>query len=225
MSGKKNCLALVFELEQSALHQHRIHRIEAGERLVHDDNARVVEQRGNELDLLLHALGKLLGFLRQSIGDLHALGPFDGPLARLFSREPVQLAEEDQLLQNLHFFVEAALLGQVANALQALALERLAEKPDPAGVGKRDAHHHANGTGFARSVRPQQAKHLARVDRQTQVADGNLVLVGLGHSCEFNNWHGYPRRTCSGFGAWSTGERSLEQCSKARSAQTAPWPW
>jgi hypothetical protein len=91
------------------------------------------------------------------------------------------------LVKNLHLFVEAALLGQVAHLLQALALERLVKKMDAAGVGQGDAHHHANGAGFARPIRPQQAEHLAGFDCQAQVADGNFVLVGLGHSHEFDN--------------------------------------
>jgi hypothetical protein len=54
--------------------------------------------------------------------------PFCAPLPR----EPVQLAEEDQLVQNLHLLVEAALLGQVADALEALALKGLSKEADPA---------------------------------------------------------------------------------------------
>ena len=51
-----------------------------------------------------------------------------GALARLLRRQPVQLAEEDQLVEDLHLLVEAALLGQIAHALQALALEGLVEE-------------------------------------------------------------------------------------------------
>ena len=134
-------------------------------------------------------------FLWQRVGDLHALGPGDGALARLFGVEAVQLAEEDQLVEDLHLLVEAALLGQIADPLQALALKGLVEEADAAGVGHGDAHHHADGAGFACAVRAQQAEHLAGFDGEAQVVDGNLVLVGLGHSREFDNWHGFSRRS------------------------------
>ena len=128
----------------------------------------------------------------ERVGDLHALGPGDGALARLFRRKPVQLAKEDQLVDDLHLLVEAALFGQIADAVQALALKGLAEETHPARVGNGDAHHHANGAGFAGAVGPQQAKHLARIDGEAQVVDGNLVLVGLGDSRELDNWHDSP---------------------------------
>ena len=90
------------------------------------------------------------------------------------AREPVQLAEENQLIDDLHLLVEAALLGQIADAVQALALEGLSEEADAAGVGHGDAHHHANGAGFARAVRPQQAEHLAGIDGEVRLLTATL---------------------------------------------------
>jgi len=37
----------------------------------------------------------------------------------------MQAAEEDQLIEDFHFFVEAALFGQVADAVEACAVKRL----------------------------------------------------------------------------------------------------
>ena len=45
MGRKQDRLALILQLQQRPLHQHRIHRIEAAERLVHHDQARIVQQR------------------------------------------------------------------------------------------------------------------------------------------------------------------------------------
>jgi hypothetical protein len=114
--------------------------------------------------------------------------------------EPVQFPKEDQLVNDLHFLVEAAFFGQIADALQALALEGLFEEADAARVWNGDPHHHANGAGFACSVRTKKAEHLARFNGQAEVADGNLALVGLGNSREFDNWHGFSRRSFCG--AW-----------------------
>ena len=123
----------------------------------------IVQHAADELDLLLHALGELFGLLGQGVGDLHAFGPVDGPLARFFRREAVQLAEEDELVDHLHLLVEAALFGQVADALEALAFEGLAEEAHPAGVGHGDAHHHANGTGLSGAVRAREARTSVRL--------------------------------------------------------------
>ena len=137
----------------------------------------------------------------------------------------MQPAEEDQLVEDLHLFVEAALFGQVADALQALALEGLVEEADAARVGQGDAHHHADGAGLARAVWAQKAEDLARVDGQAQIADGNFVLVGLGYTREFNNWHGFSR--CSNLhpvaGQPEAGlpKPACMECSKARTAPDA----
>ena len=82
-----------------------------------------MEQCGDELNLLLHALGKLLRLLVESVGDFHALGPINRPLTGVFLGDTVQLAEEDELLENIHFFVKAAFLGQIADAVEAPAVE------------------------------------------------------------------------------------------------------
>ena len=41
-----------------------------------------------------------------------------------------ELAEEDKLVEDLHLLVEAALFGQIADAVEAGALEGLAEETD-----------------------------------------------------------------------------------------------
>jgi hypothetical protein len=83
--------------------------------------------------------------------------------------QPVQLAEEDQLVDDLHLLIEAALLGQIADPLQAAAGEGLLEEADASRVGNGDAHHHANGAGLARPVRSQQAEDLARLDGEARL--------------------------------------------------------
>ena len=45
------------------MQQRGVDRVEAAEGLVHDDEVGLVQQRGDELDLLLHALGELFGLL------------------------------------------------------------------------------------------------------------------------------------------------------------------
>ena len=43
-------------------------------------------------------------------------------------------------------------------------------------------------------VHISNASHLTGFNGQAQILDGDLVLVGLGHSREFDNWHGFSRR-------------------------------
>ncbi len=50
----------VAELEEGLAQEHHVDRVEPRERLVHEQDLRVVQHRGDELDLLLVALGQLL---------------------------------------------------------------------------------------------------------------------------------------------------------------------
>jgi hypothetical protein len=61
--GHDERLARRLLLADDVFHQPRVDRIEAGERLVDDDQVGIVQQRGDELRLLLHALAEFLYFL------------------------------------------------------------------------------------------------------------------------------------------------------------------
>ncbi len=119
MSGEQNRLAGLLQLDQHILQHDGVGGIEPGERLVHDDQIGIVQQRGDELNLLLHALGQLFHFLLRPVADLQPLAPCQRALARFLLREIVQAAEKDQVIEHLHPLVEPALLGQIADAMRA----------------------------------------------------------------------------------------------------------
>ena len=75
VGGKEDRFARVFQFDERVLQQDGVDGVEAGERLVHDDELGIVQQRRDELDLLLHALGELFGFLVGGFEDLQALAP------------------------------------------------------------------------------------------------------------------------------------------------------
>ena len=53
--------ALVAQLDEGVAQQREVDRVEPGERLVHEQDVGAVQDRGDELDLLLVALAELLG--------------------------------------------------------------------------------------------------------------------------------------------------------------------
>ena len=212
--GEKNGFAARLEFEQRILQQRGVHGIEAAEGLVHHHQIGIVEQRGNELDLLLHTLGELLRLHCESVGDLHARSPINRPPAGIFLGHAVQLAEEDELVQHFHFLVKAALLGQIADAIEASAVEGLFEKINAPRIGQRDAHHHADGAGFSGSIGAQQAKHLAGIDGKAEVAHGDFAFVSLGDSRELNDWHDGSCGGDGGLDAWWIEPKRQEKCSK-----------
>ena len=95
--------------------------IEAGERLVEDDEVGIVDERADELHLLLHAARELvdLGEPPVLLGrlEVEALHPVLDALVRVLAGHALELGEELQHPADLHLLVEAALLGQVADAV------------------------------------------------------------------------------------------------------------
>ena len=105
----------------------------------------------------------------------------------------MQLAEEGELVQDVHLLVEAAFLGQVADASQDRAGEGPVEERDRAGVGHGDADHHADGAGLARAVGAEQAEHRPRLDGEGEVLHRDLGVVDLANVLKLDDGHGRPR--------------------------------
>src|SRR5215203_387240 len=179
VGGEHDALARGPVLPEQVPEQLLVDGIEAGERLVQDEQVRLVENGADELHLLLHALRQLLDLGFGPLGELHPLqpaldvGPELGPL------EAADLAEEEELVHHRHPAVEPALLGQVADPPQILRRPRMAEDRDLARVLGRDVHDHADGRRLARPVGPQQAEDAPRRHRHRDVVHRDEVPVGL----------------------------------------------
>ena len=114
--------AAVPQLEERLAQEHHVDRVEAGERLVHQQHLRVVQDRGDELDLLLVALGQLLGPAPREVLGPEPRAATPAPRASRDVRgHALQPGEEHELLQDPHPRVQAALLGQVAPTSSAAA--------------------------------------------------------------------------------------------------------
>ena len=198
VGGEEDGLADAAQIDQGAHEQECVDRVEAAEGLVHEDEVGIVQQRGDELDLLLHSLGEVFGLLGDGLGDVEPLAP-EGCAAGCYrGSEAVQLAEEGELIQHVHLLVEAALLRQVSDAAQHGAGEGAVEERDRAGVGDGDADHHADGAGFAGAVGAEQAEHGAGLDGEGEVLHRDLGVVDLADVMQLDDGHGRPGETGNG---------------------------
>src|SRR5438477_2828141 len=191
VGAEEDGLALLAEVNEG-IHQKRgVDGIEAAEGLVHDDEVGLVEEGGDELDLLLHALGELFGFLGDGVGDLHALAPDVGAFAGGGGVEAVQLAQEDELVHDFHLLVEAAFFREVADAVEELSVEWPAEEIDGAGVRHGNSDHHPDAGGLAGAVGAEKAEHAAWFNGEAEVCDGDLGIVCLTDMLHFYDGHGF----------------------------------
>ena len=129
---------------KAAPQERDVDRIEAGERLVHQHHLRIVEDRRDELDLLLVAFAELVGPAAGQVGHPEALEPAEGVAPGIGARDAIQAGEEDELVEDPHPGIEAALLGQVAERAPGQLGARPAAPGDrarcrPAGCRGRSA--------------------------------------------------------------------------------------
>ena len=172
--------AAVAELEERLAQEHHVDGVEAGERLVHQQDLRVVEHGGDELDLLLVALGQLLGAALREVFGAEPAQPAERVAPGPVRRDALEAREEHELVQHLHPRVEPALLGEIApgRARQQLALG--APPRDPAGVGLEDAERDPHRRRLAGPVRAEEPEDLARGDLEREIVERDDGAEPLG---------------------------------------------
>lgn len=161
------------------LHGAARHRVERAERLIHEQDGRIVRQHAGQLNALLHAAGQLARELalvslktdqrNVLVGNLAALGRRDtlhaqAELYVLPDREPgeqgrIGLLEDDG----------AVLAGPVDLAVSDAHL---------AGRLGDEARDETEQRRFAAAARPQQDEKLAAPDRQIHVLNDVVQLAG-----------------------------------------------
>src|ERR1019366_7948621 len=172
-------LALPLELRQEVLDEDDVDRVKAGERLVEDEHLRIVHDRAEELHLLLHALAQLLGLLLEPRTKVHRVDPRREALHRGLTVHALDRREKQELVDDLHLPVEAALLGQVADAFLQPVVHLLAEHADLARVRLRDVHDHADRGRLPGAVRPEETERGAVRDLEVEVVDGGELAEAL----------------------------------------------
>jgi hypothetical protein len=151
-----------------------------------------VQDAGDELDLLLHALGEFFALLAVAVGQGDAFEPVANFAFEACAVKALEAADVGQEVPHFHLLVQAALFGEVADAVLAFDGGLLAQDFDAAAVWEDDRHDHADGRGLARAVGADEADQGALGDGEVKVDHGELgaeALVdfgeadGVGHRC------------------------------------------
>ena len=177
-----------------AVGEHRAHHVhgdgvEAGERLVKDEDVGVVDEAGGELDALLVAQGEVVELVVHTLAQAEFLEQLGAALLGGFAVDAVQLGQKDQLLQDLLFAVQAALLGHVADAAAGVVVKRAAVQEHLAGVCGEHPERDAHGGGLAGAVGADEAVHFAVVDGETHAVEGVDVAEALVQVADFDCGH------------------------------------
>ena len=149
-----------------------------------------MQHRDDELHLLGHALRELLDALVPPVLNPEAGEPLLQPRGRLAAREPLEAGEEEGLLAHLHLLVEAALLGQVADAADIFGGDVAPVEEDAAAVGGRDAVDDADERRLAGAVGAQQAVDRTFGDGERDVVQSRMFGKPFRDVLDAENVHG-----------------------------------
>ena len=133
------------------------------------------------------------------VGDPEATQPGDRLTPGAVRRLAIERAEVDELVEDAHPRVEAALLGQVAPRPARQVGGRSALPADLARIRPDDAEADPHGRGLARPVRAEEAEDLAAPDVECQGVEGRGraeplrdVVDGKAHAAEDSLESRYP---------------------------------
>src|SRR3546814_10313131 len=115
-------------LPYTTLFRSLVDRVEAGERLVEDDQLRAVDDRAEQLDRLRHALGQALDRLIRIVAQVIVGEQAAGPLPADLERESAPGAHEGDDVARRHGGIEAALLAHIADEPGRLQLPLMDEQ-------------------------------------------------------------------------------------------------
>jgi len=152
--------------------------IQAGSRLVEDQQPRVVQQRPGDDQAPLHAARQLADSRPGLLGQLQEFEQPLDPLARRRAGQAVELRVDHQVLEDVEFIVQVVLLGHHAGQVldrQFVPSRIETEDADHAAVSEVSAAaavEHLHHRGLAGPVGAQQAETDALLDLEAQVTDG-----------------------------------------------------
>ena len=155
-------------------------RIEIGERLVHQEDARLADDGAAEGDALLLAAGELARLPAQQVLDLEQLGGLlDPPLALLLA-DLLDLERVEQVVVRAHVRVERVLLENEGD-VSVLRLDTdhaLVVDADVARVRLLQPGDHAQRGRLAAAGGAEQHQELSVAHLEGEVVDGGRGLPG-----------------------------------------------
>ncbi len=156
-----------------------VDRVEPGERLVEDHQARLVDEGAEQLDCLRHAFRELADLPLGGEAEAVIFEQLAPAFAADLQRQPAQRAEEGDRLEGFHRRIEPALLGQVADQPGDVLRPLVPEHAARALVGVDDAQQHAQHRRLARAVGAEHAVDRALGHFEVDPGDRERAVESL----------------------------------------------
>ena len=158
------------ELAERLVEQHHTRGVERIERLVEDEQLRLVQKHAAETETLLHPARERAHPLVADIPETEPLEQHADPLAPF--GEAVEAAEELQVLERRQLSVDQRIVTEVADQLARRQLQLTR------GRGS-EPREHAQKRRLARPVRAGDEQEAARGERDVDAGEDTLVAEAL----------------------------------------------
>ena len=151
--------------------------VEAVHRLVEEQNSRIAEQRAGDAETLTHPEGEATdplvgnGSEPDEVEDL--IDACTGDVVRP-CEHPKMSVRAASRMDRLRFEQRTDLAKRPAERVKGAAADR-----DRAAVGCVEPHDQPHRRRFPGAVRTEKTGHVARLDREGEIVDGNLLAVVL----------------------------------------------
>ena len=169
-------------------------RVQAGRRLVEQQQLRVAQQRAGDPQPLAHAVRVAADLVARPVGEVdgvqRSIDPAGGTIA-------VERGDELEIAPAAHVRIEARRLDEPGDAVErAHAVDqRVApEELDCALVGADEPEQHPHRRRLAGAVGPEIAIDVTAADRQVDVVDRGDPAVALDEPARLDRWRARIRR-------------------------------
>jgi hypothetical protein len=193
MAGEQHRRPVVGKLPQQPAQRVDAQRIQAGERLVENQQFRVMDERDGQLNPLLIAMRQLV---HPVAGQVHEAHPGDDCTGCPVGGRPAQSgqpAEVHDLLTDPHRGVETPFLRHVAEPAPHLRGDRCPPPAQAALLRLHQPEQAAHHRGLASSVGAQQPGQPFRRGPERAPVKRPHAAEALGHPGDFQHRHHRPR--------------------------------
>ena len=182
MAADEDRLAERPELAEELAQLHAGARVEAGCRLIEEQDLRIVDQGVRQAQPLLHPAREGLDVVVAAVGEVDQLQEVADRPPSLRRRQPVAAPEEVQVLPDLHVVVDPEHVRhepEDASDLVGVPRDRPAGDLGDTGRGLQERGEDPERRRLAGAVRPDEAEDLAGLDVEVHAGDGDGGRVSL----------------------------------------------
>lgn len=157
----------------------------AHRRLVQYEELRAVQQADTDVEPALHATGELAGTIAGPVGKLDDCENLVDPPGEIRSGQPVESAEEREVLPRREVRVDGEVLRNVADGslgCHASCAEWFAKDVHLARITLQESADHRDARGLAGTVRAEESVCLPLGDLEADPIDGDQVTEALHQS-------------------------------------------